>query len=133
MEKTSLSAGEAVFELLTTNEEVMKRVTKVLPVMSTEAALPYIAYRRAGLSQTPTKAKPQGADTVKLELNCYAVTYAESVELAEAVRGALEGWQWKADDGSGLTVRSITLTDASEVWEDDAFVQMMVFEMSINH
>ena len=133
MKKTSLSAGEAVFELLTTNEDVMARVTKVFPVMTTEATLPYIAYRRAGLAQTPTKAKPQGADTVKLELNCYAATYAESVELAEAARNALEGWKWTADDGSGLTARSITLADASETWEDDAYVQMMTFEMSINH
>jgi hypothetical protein len=129
-DKTSLSAGEAVFELLTSSEEVMGRATKVFPVMTTEANLPYVAYRRAGLSHTPTKAGMPGAEKVKMEVNCYAATYAESVELAEAVRKALEGWRWN-DTESLLTVRGMTLADASEAWADDAFVQMMTFDVNI--
>lgn len=127
--KTSLSVGEAVFGLLTSDPYVMGMATKVFPVMTTEAKLPYVAYRRAAISHLPTKAALPGSETVKVEVNCYAATYAESVELAELVRDALEGCAWKDDDSQKWLARRITLSDASEVWEDDAYVQQLTFDI----
>lgn len=129
--KTSLSVGEAVFGLLTSDPYVMGMATKVFPVMTTEAKLPYVAYRRAGLAHSPTKAALPGSETAKVEVHCYAATYAESVELAEIVRDALEGYSWKDDETQKCLARRITLSDASEVWEDDAFVQQLTFDIGI--
>ena len=125
--KTSLSAGEIIHAILTADSEVMARATKVFPVVEDKAELPYIVYRRTQLEQVPTKAG-RGADTVGIEILCYSAGYTEGVELAEAVRGALDGAQGESD---GLTMRSCYLSDSEEAWQDDAYVQQLVFNVKI--
>lgn len=124
--KTSLSAGEIIRAVLTSDETVMGIVTKVFPVATDEARLPYVMYRRANIEQVPSKGL--GADTVGIEVTCYTEQYTQGVELAEAVRAALDGKQAEID---GLRMRSCVLTDSEEAWEDDAYVQQLVFTIKI--
>lgn len=126
--KTSLSAGEVIREVLLTDETVSGITTKIFPVATTEAKLPYILYRRAGMEHNPTKAGLPGADSVQIELVCYAKTYAGSIELAEAVRKALD---YKQATVGSLNMRSCTLTDSEEGYEDDAFAQSLIFNVKI--
>lgn len=126
--KTSLSAGAVIRDILLSDSEVKKRTNKVFPIVIDKAQLPYILYRRAALSHDPTKAGAPGADTVTVEVVCYTAKYAESVELAEAVRAALD---YKQATSGSLTMRSCTLTDSEEGYEDDAFVQQLVFQVRI--
>ena len=88
--KSSLSAGEIIRAILIEDSEVMARAKKVFPVVEDSAELPYIVYRRTQLVQTPVKGQ-RGADTVGIEILCYTAGYTEGVELAEAVRDALDG------------------------------------------
>ena len=125
--KTSLSAGEIIRAMLIEDSEVAGRVTKIFPVVEDKAELPYIVYRRTQLEQVPTKAG-RGADTVGIEILCYKKGYTEGVELAEAVRGALDGAQGESD---GLVMRSCHLADSEEAWQDDAYVQQLVFNVKI--
>lgn len=125
--KSSLSAGEIIRAMLIEDSEVMARVNKVFPVVEDKADLPYIVYRRTQLEQDPTKAG-RGADTVGIEILCYTAGYTEGVELAEAVRGALDNRQGETD---GLIMRSCYLTDSEEAWQDDAYVQQLVFNVKI--
>ena len=126
--KTSLSAGLAVYAMLTEDEKVAAMATKVFPVVTDKAELPYIAYRRAAFDQNPVKAGMPGADTVRMEVACYAANYAQGVEMAEAARKALEGG---ARTVGGLRIRSCMLTDAAEEWQDDAYVQRLVFDLRL--
>lgn len=144
MEKTSLSAGNVIYKILAGNEAVTGKATKVFPVAADNAILPYVAYRRSRMEQTaekgranPYPASPDspyqsrgrvGADTVYVEVNCYGATYAESVELAEAVRGALDGARYESD---GLVMRCCMLSESQEYYEDDAYVQELVFKVRI--
>lgn len=128
MNKTSLSAGAIIRGLLIADKEVKKRTNKVFPLVVDTAQLPYILYRRASLQHNPTKAGAPGADTVMMEVVCYTAKYAEGVELAECVRSALDYAQGESD---GLEMRSCTLTDSEEAYEDDAFVQKLVFQVRI--
>ena len=98
------------------------------PVVVDSAQLPYVAYRRSRLERNPTKAKAPGADTVQIDVNCYAATYEESIALAEAVRAALDYAQGEIP---GLKMRSCTLADAEEFYEDDAFVESLAFKVQI--
>lgn len=125
--KSSLSAGEIIRAMLIKDSEVMARVNKVFPVVEDKADLPYIVYRRTQLEQDPTKAG-RGADTVGIEILCYTAGYTEGVELAEAVRSALDNRQGETD---GLVMRSCYLTDSEEAWQDDAYVQQLVFNVKI--
>lgn len=125
--KSSLSAGEIIRAMLIEDSEVMARANKVFPVVEDNAELPYIVYRRTQLEQDPTK-RGRGADTVGIEILCYTKGYTEGVELAEAVRGALDGAQGESD---GLVMRSCYLADSEEAWQDDAYVQQLVFNVKI--
>lgn len=128
MAQTSLNAGVIIRDILINDADVSRIATKVFPVVTDKATLPYVAYRRSRLEHNPTKAKNPGADTVQIDINCYAATYQESVELAEAVRAALDYAQGEKD---GLVMRSCILTDGEELYEDDAYVQSLTFKVQI--
>lgn len=125
--KTSLSACEIIHAVLVEDPTVAALTTKVFPIVVDQAKLPYIVYRRTQLEQAPNK-NHGGADTIGIEIICYAEQYLESVELAEAVRAALDGKQAEID---GLAMRSCYLVDSEEGWQDDAFMQQLVFNVKI--
>lgn len=124
---TSLSAGLIINDILSSDEAVASIATDVFPIVSDEAKLPYVSYRRINYDQDPVKTN-YGSDTIQVEVNCYAEKYAQSVELAEAVRAALDGAQKGVDD---VMMRSCFLSSSSEDWENDAFVQSLVFTIKI--
>jgi len=126
--KTSLSAGAIIRGILLQSDEVVQHTNNIYPVVTDKAVLPYIVYRRAALEHEPTKTKQPGADTVQMDVVCYTATYAEGVELAEAVRAALDYAEGEKD---GLVMRSCTLTDSEESYEDDAFMQLLSFNVKI--
>ena len=126
--KTSLSAGSIIRDMLLKDAEVKKRTNKDFPVATDTAILPYILYRRASMEQNPTKAGYPGADTITIEIVCYTEKYADGIELAEAVRAALDGRQSEKD---GLVMRSCILTDSEEGYDNDAYAQQLVFNIKI--
>ena len=128
LKKTSLSAGSIIRDILLSNEEVKRRTNKVFPIVIDNAQLPYILYRRAALAHNPTKQGMPGADTVTMEVVCYTAKYAEGVELAEAVRQALD---YASGEHDGVKMRSCALADSEEGYEDDAFVQQLVYQVRI--
>jgi hypothetical protein len=127
MAKTSLSAGIIIRDILTRDADVNSIATKVFPVVTEKATLPYVAYRRARLDHKPVKSS-QGSDTAIIEINCYGKTYEQSITLAEAVRAALDNVK---GEKSGLTMRSCYLSDGEEFYEDDAYVQGLTFNVQI--
>ena len=128
IKQSSLSAGAIIRDILLTDEEVKKRTNKVFPIAIDNAQLPYILYRRASLSHDATKQGLPGADTIIVEVVCYTAKYAEGIELAEAVRNALDYAQAKKQ---GLSMRSCMLVDSEEAYDDDAFIQHLSFQVRI--
>lgn len=128
MKKTALSAGEIIRKILAEDKEVKRIATKVFPVAIDKAILPYVAYRRVGIEHNPLKMGHTGADTAEIEINCYADTYERSIELAEAVRAALDYEQYRGEE---MILRSCTMINASEVFDNDAYVQGLVFRVQI--
>lgn len=125
--KSSLSAGEIICAVLSENAEVSARAQKVYPVVEDSATLPYIVYRRTSLENGKVK-NQRGNDTVLIEVLCFTEGYTEGVELAEAVRDALDGMQAEHE---GLVMRSCTLEDSEESWQDDAYVQQLIFNVKM--
>ena len=88
---------------------------------------PFIAFRRTGLSTEYTKSSCKSEATVEVWI--YHPDYAESVVLAERVRDAIE--QRRGEAGGLILSRSI-LTDASEDYSGDKYVQILTFLLQIN-
>lgn len=126
--KTSLSAGMVIRAALLENAEVAKRTNKVFPVVTDSAELPYILYRRASMTATPQKSGQPMPDETMMEILCFAERYSEGVELAEAVREALD---CVTAEHNGLRLHSCYLTDSEEAWQDDAFVQQLIFRIKV--
>ena len=126
--KTSLSAGMVIRAVLLENAEVAKRTNKVFPVVTDSAELPYILYRRASMAATPQKSGQPMPDEMMMEILCFTERYSEGVELAEAVRGALD---CVTAEHNGLRLRSCYLTDSEEAWQDDAFLQQLIFRIKV--
>lgn len=122
--KTSLSAGAIIRAVLLDDPEVVKRTKKIFPLIVDKAELPYITYRRVSLDANPQKSGQPGADTIQIEVNCYTARYREGVELAEAVRAALD---MVRAEHEGMRLRSCYLADSLEDYQDDAFVQQLIF------
>ncbi len=132
---TSLSSGLLINELLSNDEGVMGVANQVFPIVSEPGAkLPYICYRRGSNEDRAVKTLA-GADTAVIEVLCYADNYAHSVRMAEAVRKAMDGvsYRYEDDGGQSLVARSIQMTDAEEGWNDDAYMQSLVFTVKINN
>lgn len=126
--KTSLSAGAVIRAVLLADPEVSRRVRKIFPLISSDAELPYITYRRAAMSAAPQKSGRPGSDEVQIEVLCFTSRYAEGVELAEAVRNALDFCSAEAE---GVNMRSCYLAESEEGFQDDAFVQQLLFNVKI--
>lgn len=125
--KTSLSVGEIIYDVLTNDAEVMARANKVFPVVTDKATLPYVAYRRSRLEHNPAKGT-QGADTVQIDVLCFTAKYGDGVQLAEAVRQALDGKQATKDT---LIMRSCTIAGGEEYYENDAYIQELNFTIKV--
>lgn len=126
--KTSLSAGAIIRAVLLEDAEVAARTNRIFPVVTDCAVLPYIRYRRIFLSANPQKSGQPGAGEIQIEVLCYTERYSEGVELAEAVRAALDQVSAEHD---GMRLRSCYLFDSEEAYQDDAFVQQLVFSIKI--
>lgn len=126
--KTSLSAGAIVRAVLLDDPEVAARTKKIFPVATDNAELPYILYRRSALEPKPQKSGQPGADEIQMEIICFTERYSDGVILAEAVRAALD---MKRAEHNGISMRSCYLLDSEETYQDDAFVQQLVFTLKI--
>lgn len=126
--KTSLSVGEIICKMLNEDEEVNALATAVFPIVTDEAALPYVAYRRSALEHNPVKGHMPGADTAVIQVLCFAADYKGSVQLAEAVRAALEDKRYESEE---LNMRSCFLSGAEEYYENDAYTQELSFTVKV--
>ncbi len=123
-----MSVGSLIREVLTENEDVAAITDRVFPVVTDKAELPYIFYRVSSFDHDPTKGQ-QGTDVVQVEVTCCTETYAECVNLAEAVRGALDYRACESLDG--LRLRSCNLSGYEQHWEDDAHIGALTFTLRV--
>lgn len=126
--KTSLSAGAIIRAILLEDAEVAARTNKIFPVATDSAELPYILYRRSALVSNPQKCGQLGSDEIQVEVICFTERYGDGVELAEAVRAALDFTKAEHDE---QVMRGCYLTDSEESYQDDAFVQQLLFNVKI--
>lgn len=125
--RTSLSVGLVVYELLDV-PGVREKVSQIYPVFAfKDAEAPFICYRRVALPGEHTKKAVK--DTAQIEVYIIARTYEESVEIAEAVREALDGMSGQAE--CGLVLSRCWLVDADEDLQDESFIQTLIFNLEI--
>lgn len=114
-----MKSPEAVLRTaLVGNTSVTSMVgTRIYPLLAPKtAALPFIIWRRSGISREHTLAGPMGVPNVSVEMQSFAATYEDVREVADRVRLVLDGY--------GGTVNNVEVKHVSLEQESDDFVQL---------
>jgi hypothetical protein len=91
--------------------------TRIYPLLAPKtAALPFITWRRSGISREHTLAGPMGVPNVSVEMQSFAATYEDVREVADRVRLVLDGY--------GGIVNNVEVKHVSLEQESDDFVQL---------
>ncbi|ARK56306.1 hypothetical protein BOC36_24875 [Burkholderia pseudomallei] len=84
--------------------------------------MPYVVYRcMPSPVETTLDSQTPPIDNTVFELDCWARTYAEAVNLAATVRAALQAWN----------ALGVQRTSAHDLYEEDVKAHRRVFEFSV--
>lgn len=129
--ETSINIGKVVKEILYRDETLNTLVkSQVFPLIAEEnTTFPFIVYRRNSIRKASTK------DYVNDEIASVDVViasdkYSQSVEIAERVRFVLEHGGY---EGENFSVDNISLSNASEQYMQNTYIQTLTFDIEINN
>lgn len=119
----NLNVGKAINLMLS-------NVLPSYPIIAEQGAnFPFAVYRRIGFQTKDSKDIYNYEETVVIEVIIAAQTYAESIELAQRVKDALEHNRGTYEN---LKINDITMTDAGEDWVNDSYIQTMRFNVDLD-
>jgi len=106
---------------------------RIFPLLQPDnLTFPFIVHSRTGITVNYTKDLPLGFgwyNTVNYTVSCVSDDYVQCIELANAVRHSLEGYQWKDED---IYIHPIQLLTVAEYTTDnDAFVEELQFQCMV--
>ena len=122
----SLKVGKEIYSHLKENKSLTDIVgNKIYPIIvEKDTNYPFIVYKRSNVIPDYTK-DYHFKDYVIVDIICVSNHYVESVEIASLVRESLE-------DKKYGDIVSIRLESADEDFIDDAYIQTLTFNLTIN-
>ena len=129
--ETSINIGKVVKEILYRDEALNTLVTgEVFPLVAEEnTTFPFIVYRRNSIRKANTK-DYLNDEIASVDIVIASDKYSQSVEIAERVRFVLERGYY---DSENFSVDNITLSNASEQFMQNTYIQTLTFDMEINN
>ena len=91
---------------------------------------PFAVYRRASLSVDDTKDRLAQTQHSALSVQVVSMDYQSGLLLADSIADALTGKQGTFE---GVTIGDITLSDASEMYNETSYLQDLTFEITIEN
>lgn len=106
---------------------------RIFPLLQPDnLSFPFIVHSRTGITVEYTKDIPLGwgwTNTVNYTVSCVSDDYVQCIELANAVRHAMEGTRYLDDD---IRINPIQLLTVAEYTTDtDAFVEELQFQFTV--
>lgn len=129
--ETSLNIGKVIKEILY-QDEALNTILKgqVFPLIAEEnTTFPFIVYRRNSIRKAGTKDYAND-EIASVDVVIASDKYSQSVEIAERVRFILERGEY---EGENFSVDNITLSNASEQYMQNTYIQTLTFEIEINN
>jgi len=124
----SLQIGKAIYQILSGDTSVKNYVgSKIFPICANEGVLaPFVVYERYNIDPEYTKDGPL-QDVCVVLVNIIAKEYAECVDIAQAVRKALEG---KLGVYNGVMILQNQLAGAKEDYGIDGYITQLEFSIT---
>lgn len=123
-----LEIGSLV-KLLLSRMEASKSLNGIYPsVAPDKTPFPFVVYRRSGVVLEGDKEEYYRYGTASVELTVVGANYTQSLNIASAIIDEMpdcflnEDWE----------VSDIQLTNAAEDYTDDAFVQVLTYNITID-
>lgn len=118
----NFSIGKEILQILV-DADIPTLKNKIFPLIAVpNTTFPFLVYRRIGYR--PQDNKDYRGEIVVMEMNIASETYAEGVDVANKVADTLIG---KETD----LIQDINLTNVSELYLQDTFIQNIQFEIEI--
>lgn len=129
--ETSLNIGKVIKDILYQDEALNNLVkNQVFPLIAEEnTTFPFIVYRRNSIRKASTKDYVND-EIASVDIVIASDKYAQSVEIAERVRFILEHGGY---EGENFSVDNITLSNASEQYMQNTYIQTLTFDVEINN
>lgn len=126
----SIFIGKWVYNQLKENATLKKLVpNKIFPLVAEQTTtFPFIVYWRNNITSDSCK-DGFHQDQVSFTVSCVSDNYTQSLQLANECRKSLEGMRYLYD---GMTISFCKLTSIDETFQENAFVQMLTFECTVN-
>ena len=91
---------------------------------------PFAVYRRASLSVDDTKDRLAQTQHSMLSVQVVSMDYQSGLLLADSIADALTGKQGTFE---GVAIGDITLSDASEMYNETSYLQDLTFDITIEN
>ena len=127
----SLLIGKLIYQTLSNDEAIAQYVGEnIWPVVAPyEVKNPYIVFLRTNDYSSAYSKDGYVGDTVGFQVNVFSDKYIDSVEIANLVRNSFEGHKISNDE---LEVSQIRMTNATEQFVEDTYIQTLTFECQTN-
>lgn len=125
----SLKIGKVIHEQL---RDLISNYPIIAPQNTT---YPFAVYKRTGLQVADTKDIYNYEENANVEIIIVSQSYDESLELATNVKMYLEHLKgsFKTSKNEIINISDITLIDTNEDFNNDAYLQIMIFRISIEN
>lgn len=122
----SISIGIHIYERLKSSAELTKLVGEKIYPLSTkkQTTFPFIIYKRTGLTPNEIKDRYGSGDNVVVDVVVADNNYTNSINIAEAVRVALEH---KGGDYALFSVNDAKLAACDEDFIEETYIQQLTF------
>lgn len=126
---SSLLIGSVIANELQTN------ITTYPIVAPIDTKYPFAVYKRLGLEFANTKDMYNVEEIATVEIVIVAQSYAESLRYATDIKMFIERLKgkYKTSMNEEINIEDITVIDASEEWNNDAYLQKMTVQIIINN
>lgn len=102
---------------------------RIFPLVAMEnTPFPYIVYTRVSTRFEGTKDSYYQIQTPSVELAICGGSYTQAIEIAEAIKNEMPSGEVSI---GGFQLSSIQLTDASERFQDNTYVQILQYEVEM--
>lgn len=115
--------------------ELQSNIVTYPIVAPLETTYPFAVYKRLGLEFQNTKDMYNVSEIATVEVVIVAQSYAESLRYATDIKMFLERLKgtYKTLKNEEIDIEDITVIDASEEWNNDAYLQKMTLQITINN
>lgn len=127
----TLNIGSFIYDTIKADTQLTDKLdNNIFPIVAEDGTqYPFVTYKRTGLSSNNCK-DGYYEDIVRVEIKAICATYIQSIEVINRIRQLFEKQHFDYED---MEIEDVTIENASENYEYNAFTQTINLVFKINN